>query len=288
MNNTIQQTPAKARRKVDAGAAGARPYSDKFKGLWIDFALYTDPRFLALQKMLLAEIYALEKNGGCWASNRHFVPLLGVGERMVRKHITTLEGAGHIRSEGRTTKRRRLWISDDLRAQIENKPVQSAPLRCAAEPDTGQSIASSGASKSGSTGNDRSSQPGNDNNIQELEFLSSRNQHSTENTLRGQEKSEERNNIYSDFSLPDWLPASAWKDWVDYNIEAGRPLTPKQMELQIARLCELRQPDQPAEMIIEQAIEKGWKSFHPLPDSMKPKVRIAPSGARLINGMLVL
>jgi len=99
---------ANARRELPKG----------FEGLWIPRSI-VELGLPPIQQMILAEVSALEGGRGCFASNSHFHPLIGVGDRSVRKHITALEDAGHLYTEGRDSGRRRMWLVSDLSAAIK-------------------------------------------------------------------------------------------------------------------------------------------------------------------------
>jgi hypothetical protein len=103
-----------------------RRLPDGFEGLWIPRPI-VELGVPPIQQMILAEVNALEKNTGCFASNAHFLPLIGVKERSVRKHISALEDAGHLYTEGRDSARRRMWLSSDLAAAIDARKRGDRP-----------------------------------------------------------------------------------------------------------------------------------------------------------------
>lgn len=63
--------------------------------------------------------------------------------------------------------------------------------------------------------------------------------------------------------LPAWLPADAWRDWVDHRKAVGRKFTPKAQAIALRKLEELRAAGHDPRKLIELAIESGWSSFNP-------------------------
>ena len=66
-------------------------------------------------------------------------------------------------------------------------------------------------------------------------------------------------------ALPDWLPADAWKDWVDHRKAGKNRMTPKAEELSIRNLSALRDKGLDPVVVIENAIERGWRGLYPPP-----------------------
>ena len=52
--------------------------SQTMEGLWIDLDILTDSNLSLQEKFTLAIIRALDKNNGCFASNKYFAQLLQV------------------------------------------------------------------------------------------------------------------------------------------------------------------------------------------------------------------
>lgn len=62
--------------------------------------------------------------------------------------------------------------------------------------------------------------------------------------------------------LPDWLPASAWTDWVQHRRDIKKPLSGRAAELTIAKLAKLRLKGHDPTELIENAIESGWQGIY--------------------------
>lgn len=63
---------------------------------------------------------------------------------------------------------------------------------------------------------------------------------------------------------PEWLNIEAWDKWLQYKKERKEKMPKTTIDSQIKRLERLGKENHIA--IIEQAIEKGWRSFFPLSD----------------------
>jgi hypothetical protein len=251
--------------------------------------LLDDPNLSAVQANLVAEIYALQRTEGCFASNAHLGSIAKVGDRMLRRHISELESAGYLRSENRSSFRRRLWVSDELKAEIEAEthgdPCFSAGYRSSVELDAiaDRPVGSTASSRKRSSGS-----PGNLNRNPVAEDREARPWNATENTSRKQVEKTKQNTGDIGFELPDWMPASLWQRWIAHNLESGRRLGVEQMKAQIAELQRLNGFGHPFKMVIEHSIQNNWKSFHELPSSKKPSEQRSLSGKRIINGRVVL
>lgn len=68
-------------------------------------------------------------------------------------------------------------------------------------------------------------------------------------------------------TLPDWLPADAWKDWHDYR-NSRKGWTRKAKELSLNTLGELREKGHDPTKVICQSIERGWSGLFPLKDGV--------------------
>lgn len=67
--------------------------------------------------------------------------------------------------------------------------------------------------------------------------------------------------------IPTWLPADAWQTWKDHRKAVGRKFTPHAQQLAIRRLENLRSEGHDPRKLIELAIESGWSSFNPRPQT---------------------
>jgi DNA-binding Lrp family transcriptional regulator len=62
----------------------------EFLGVWIPKEIYLNKELTPTDKLLLAEITSLAKNGECFASNQHFSEFLGISKSQVSRLITKL------------------------------------------------------------------------------------------------------------------------------------------------------------------------------------------------------
>jgi hypothetical protein len=90
------------------------PLSPSFKGLWLPICILADQELTLIQKVILAEVSALQGEAGCFASNAHFCALVGGKERNLRNHFSTLIGSGLLRAENATSTRRRLFVWEGI------------------------------------------------------------------------------------------------------------------------------------------------------------------------------
>lgn len=75
--------------------------------------------------------------------------------------------------------------------------------------------------------------------------------------------------------LPDWLPRSAWVDWVEHRIAVKAPLTERAASMGIRLLEKLKDQGHDPVEVIEQSVRTGkWTDFYPL------KNQTAGSGKR--------
>jgi Mn-dependent DtxR family transcriptional regulator len=68
----------------------------EFLGVWIPREIYLHKNLTPTEKLLLAEIKCLSKNGVCFASNEHFSDFLGISKKHVSKLITKLARMGLV------------------------------------------------------------------------------------------------------------------------------------------------------------------------------------------------
>jgi hypothetical protein len=68
-------------------------------------------------------------------------------------------------------------------------------------------------------------------------------------------------------TLPDWLPADVWKDFIDFRKKIKAPLTDRACELIIDKLSKLRAEGYDPTDVLNQSIVCGWKGVF----EVKPK-----------------
>lgn len=75
----------------------AEQHKKELKGIWIPIHIWECPDITPVQKMMLAEIWHLSRNGkGCTASNSYFANLFGVKPRTIQRYIEGLRDSGLI------------------------------------------------------------------------------------------------------------------------------------------------------------------------------------------------
>lgn len=62
-----------------------------FKGIWVPKEIYLDERLNWTEKILLIEIYSLDNEKGCFASNPYFADFIGVSETSISLAIKKLK-----------------------------------------------------------------------------------------------------------------------------------------------------------------------------------------------------
>lgn len=72
----------------------------EFKGVWIPSEVYLNGSMSWTEKILLTEIFSLQKEEGCFASNQYLAEFLGIKEKTVANLITKLTSEGHLVIEG--------------------------------------------------------------------------------------------------------------------------------------------------------------------------------------------
>lgn len=97
-----------------------------FTGLWIPAFIVLDERLTLLEKMLYAEVDALDKgneNKGCYASNEYLAEIMGAKERTITESFTRLKRFGLIRQTAFNGRQRIL--------KVVNMDGDSCPIRVA-------------------------------------------------------------------------------------------------------------------------------------------------------------
>ncbi|WP_103035289.1 helix-turn-helix domain-containing protein [Castellaniella caeni] len=74
-------------------------------------------------------------------------------------------------------------------------------------------------------------------------------------------------------SLPDWLPESAWADWLEHR---GKKFSDRAKQLSLRTLSRLHDQGHDPTAVIERSIERGWTGLFPLDSDRRGR---SPSGA---------
>lgn len=103
----------------------------KFKGVWIDRAVWLDQRLNALEKIILVEIDSLD-NGekGCFASNQYLADFCQCSERQVSRAISKLTDLGYLKSGGFNGRSRIVRSCLDKMSRLTGQNVQADRTKC--------------------------------------------------------------------------------------------------------------------------------------------------------------
>jgi len=71
----------------------------EFKGLWIPREIWETPQLNVVEKTFFGEIFALDGEDGCFASNEHFCKMFGVSDRQIQNYIKKLKDLALITVE---------------------------------------------------------------------------------------------------------------------------------------------------------------------------------------------
>jgi hypothetical protein len=71
-------------------------------------------------------------------------------------------------------------------------------------------------------------------------------------------------------ALPDWLPAEAWKDWLEVRSKAKAPNTHRALTLALGELSALRDAGNDPVAVLERATVKGWRSLYAVKSEQQP------------------
>jgi hypothetical protein len=252
--------------------------SKKYLGTWIPAHIADNQTFSAAKKILLSEIFTLQKNGGARASNAHFAKRMSVSERQVRNYLSDAVAEGHVRVENGTSKRRRLWLRSDMTIACIAGALDSI--------ETGIAVPGPSTEARQQTAPD----PGNDLPPDpDGGFLDTRKAASTENTVREPEERTNENTTIGcrDFPLPEGFPSSSWELWVEHNRAQGRSLTPAAMKLQLSQIVSLDQAGSPPKEVIEQSILRGWNGLFEVPANQRPRRHVRMDGEIVWNPLAV-
>jgi hypothetical protein len=74
-------------------------------------------------------------------------------------------------------------------------------------------------------------------------------------------------------ALPEWLPAEAWKDWLEVRTKAKAPNTNRALTLALGELTALRDAGNDPRAVLERATVKGWKSLYPVKSDQPQAVK---------------
>lgn len=82
--------------------------------------------------------------------------------------------------------------------------------------------------------------------------------------------------------VPEWIPAQAWADFLDFRKRKGSPMTARAQELAIMKLDAMRQGGQDPAAVLDQSTMNGWTSLRPveLRSAVGPRASLTQAGQR--------
>jgi hypothetical protein len=230
---------------------------------------------LTLQKKaLLAEVFALQKSGGCRATNAHLGLIIGCCDRQVRGHLSELEAAGHLTIKNRHSIARRIWVSDQIAQACSGVLLTAKPL-----------AASNGHAEKP----ERLSRP---------ESLPSPSPMAEPRPKKERNKSPSVDD-HAMRELPDFISRDQWREFVSMRHDEHGPFSEGSAKGVISKITRLREEGYCPAKLLTGAIEGRWQSVYDN-DRFKasaagsgdrhfrPGVQTLPSGAQLIGGRVVL
>lgn len=174
--------------------------------------------------------------GECYPSIAQIVGRTGASERTVQAAIRALEGLGYVRSMSRLgTSTIYMLTLDTEDGVVIHTPRKSRTPADTAPPQLSHPTPANAAPKP-----------------------------SINRQLNRQLTVKARTAIAA-VELPDWLPRSAWVDWVEHRINVKAPLTERAASMGIKLLEKLKDQGHDPVEVIEQSVRTGkWTDFYPL------------------------
>ena len=99
----------------------------KFSGIWIPRWLYLSKEFTWVEKILIVEINSLDKSDGCFASNKYLAEFLDSSAGHIANTISKLRKLGHIEDIESKDGKRRIKLSDKLKAKLGDNGDSEEP-----------------------------------------------------------------------------------------------------------------------------------------------------------------
>jgi hypothetical protein len=85
--------------------------------------------------------------------------------------------------------------------------------------------------------------------------------------IREEKRREETEGRAARFSLPDWIPADAWKGYEDMRVRIKKPITDRARALVVKELDKLRAAGHDPSAVLDRSTVKGWTDVYPLKGS---------------------
>ena len=85
-------------------------------------------------------------------------------------------------------------------------------------------------------------------------------------SVRGCQTDDRQATVKEQFSLPEWIVAEDWKDWLEVRKRLKAPNTVRAMKLAVKELSDLRAAGQNPSLVLQQSITRGWRGLFPVKD----------------------
>ena len=95
-----------------------------FKGVYIPKEIWLSPELSGYEKLIFMEIYSLDREFGCIASNEHFIRWLALSLRQVQEYIKRLKDLGFISVELNKVKDTRTIRVTGKYARVTEEQIQ--------------------------------------------------------------------------------------------------------------------------------------------------------------------
>lgn len=79
--------------------------------------------------------------------------------------------------------------------------------------------------------------------------------------------------------LPDWLPAAAWKGYIDMRKSIKKPATERAIEILLRKLLVMSQAGNDIEAVLDQSVVNNWTDVYPVKNYEKIAVQNGMSPA---------
>lgn len=80
--------------------------ANKIKGLWVPLEILHSEELSSTQKLVMAVVIGLSKDGQCTASNQYIADAIGVSYELVKKIIPQLATKGYLRTKNYRDKKK--------------------------------------------------------------------------------------------------------------------------------------------------------------------------------------
>ena len=183
---------------------------------------------------------------------------LGHKARMIAYHVKALEEQGYIRSERAGTLGRgvRYFISNPVRWNL-NGTRERVATDCQSPKER---VAMDGMTEW----------------QQNVERVATDGKCNKEQRTKELQRTKPRGLVFNsaEMELPEWLPRSAWTEFVEHRRETEKPLTERAAKANIKKLSDLRSKGQDLQAVIDQTIAGGWTGLFEVKAGKKtPKVQ---------------